>query len=164
VVGACVQVSKDRNQGTFDCFVLAQNWWWWIEFLQLDKAVTKPRTEEKLGDGTFARKTLIIYFINFFLLFLVLGFEFRTSLLLGTLVLGPWLQSALFALVILEIDYCFLPKPIWTVILLFYASHCSWDERHMPPHPAFFPLRWGLVNFCKLAWNHDPLDLSLPSS
>jgi hypothetical protein len=39
-----------------------------------------------------------------------------------------------------------------TVILLFYASHCS-CKRHMPLHPAFFHWDWGGVSltFC-LVW------------
>jgi hypothetical protein len=31
--------------------------------------------------------------------------------------------------------------------------------------PIFFPLRWTFENFLpRVAWNHDPPDLSLPSS
>jgi hypothetical protein len=36
----------------------------------------------------------------------------------------------LFYLVILEIGSFFLPRPAWTVIVLFYASH-HWNEWHM---------------------------------
>jgi hypothetical protein len=33
-----------------------------------------------------------------------------------------------FALVIFEIKFHFVPRPAWTMILLFYASHHSWDD------------------------------------
>jgi hypothetical protein len=45
--------------------------------------------------------------------------------------------SIYFALVILKIGFCFLPRPAWTSILLFYTSYCSGNDRHMPPCPAF---------------------------
>jgi hypothetical protein len=34
----------------------------------------------------------------------------------------------------LEIGSHFLPRPIWTMILLVYAFLCSWDDRPAPPH------------------------------
>jgi hypothetical protein len=36
-----------------------------------------------------------------------------------------------------------LPRPAWTKILLFYASHWSWDDRCAPLGLNFFLLRWG---------------------
>jgi hypothetical protein len=56
--------------------------------------------------------------------------------------------SALFVLAVLEIGSCILPKPTWTVILLFYIFLCSWDDRCIPPCLAsFFSLWWGLKDF-----------------
>jgi hypothetical protein len=34
-------------------------------------------------------------------------------------------------LVILETGSCSVPMLAWTVILLFYTSHHSWNDRHM---------------------------------
>jgi hypothetical protein len=89
---------------------------------------------------------------------------------------------ALFSLVILETDSPLLLRPGWTSILLFYTSCHHWDDRHIPPCPAFFHWRWGFTNSSgmepqpfqsqppyrcvppcpSIGW--DPLDLSLPSS
>jgi hypothetical protein len=114
------------------------------------------------------------------------------------------MPPALFALVTLETGSCFWPRPVWTTILLFSASHCSWDDRCASiTMPSFFLLTWGFTNFflpgleprssnlsflqslgwqihtttsnCWLRWglmnclprlvlNHNPPDLSLPSS
>jgi hypothetical protein len=46
--------------------------------------------------------------------------------------------SSPFALVILEIGSCFLPRPAWTSILLFYISQGSCDDRCVSPCPTFF--------------------------
>jgi hypothetical protein len=40
----------------------------------------------------------------------------------------------------LKIGSRFLPRLAWTRILLFYASHHSWDDRCEISHSAFFPL------------------------
>jgi hypothetical protein len=32
----------------------------------------------------------------------------------------------------------FLPRQVWTMILLFYPSSSSWDDRCVPPCIAFF--------------------------
>jgi hypothetical protein len=58
-----------------------------------------------------------------------------------------------------------LPRPVWTLILLFSASRCNWDDRCMPPCPAFF-CRDGVSEtfWPRLAWNCDPTDLGLPCS
>jgi hypothetical protein len=45
----------------------------------------------------------------------------------------------------------------WTMTLLFYASHYCWDERRVPPHPAF--LHWDGIPktfLPRLAPNCDP--------
>jgi hypothetical protein len=68
--------------------------------------------------------------------------------------------ATLFALVILEIWSYFLPRPPWTVILLFYASFGHWDDRCMPPWLDFF--HWGSSS--SLAQNHNPPNLSFPHS
>jgi hypothetical protein len=39
----------------------------------------------------------------------------------------------------------------------------SWDDRCTTPHPAFYWLRWGLMNFLpRLALNHNSPNLYLP--
>jgi hypothetical protein len=65
----------------------------------------------------------------------------------------------------LEIGSFFLPRTAWTLIFLSYFSHWHWDDK-VPPHPAFFPLRWVLSNcfWPGLALNFNPLHFSLPSS
>jgi hypothetical protein len=41
----------------------------------------------------------------------------------------------------------------------------SWNDRGIPPCPAFYWLRWGLANFLsRLASNLDPPNVFLPSS
>jgi hypothetical protein len=54
-----------------------------------------------------------LYFIYLFLV--VLGFELRARQVLYHLNISP----DLFALVILEIGSCSLPRPAWTIIFLF---------------------------------------------
>jgi hypothetical protein len=62
-----------------------------------------------------------------------LEFEVRSLHLPGTHSMA-WVTSlAFFALVILEIECCFLPRLAWTAVLLFYASCHCWDDRHMLP-------------------------------
>jgi hypothetical protein len=61
-----------------------------------------------------------------------------------------------------------LPRLAWAAIL-FYASCCSWDDRHVPPCPAFFAVEMEVSQFLffftpKLAWNFDLPNLSLPQS
>jgi hypothetical protein len=48
--------------------------------------------------------------------------------------------SSPFALVILEIGSHFSPRWAWTMNLLFYASHHSWDDRCIALYPPFFLL------------------------
>jgi hypothetical protein len=79
----------------------------------------------------------------------VLGFELSASCLLGRCSTAWAIPSALFALVCLETGSYFLPRQAWTLILLFYTSHCSWDDRHTPP--SCYWLRWDLRNF-SLCW------------
>jgi hypothetical protein len=68
------------------------------------------------------------HFPQFWLFFLaVLEFELRASCLQGRCSTTSITPSDLFALVILEIGSCFLARPAWTVILLYYASGPYWD-------------------------------------
>jgi hypothetical protein len=67
-----------------------------------------------------------------------------------------------FALVFLEIASWFLPILSWTTIILFYTSHHCWDDRCLPPCPAFSVELGSCEIFLpRLAWNHDPPKLSL---
>jgi hypothetical protein len=81
----------------------------------------------------------------------VLGLELRVLHLLGR-ISSAWITpSALLTLVILEMGSSILFRPAWTVTLPCYASHCSCDDRYIPP--CFFPLRWGLVSsLLRMAW------------
>jgi hypothetical protein len=55
----------------------------------------------------------------------------------------------------------FFAQSSWTVVLLFHASHCSWDDRNTTT-PSFFLLRWGPKFFLTgLAWKHYVRNLSL---
>jgi hypothetical protein len=64
----------------------------------------------------------------------------------------------------LEIRSWFLPRPAWTMILLFYASCHCWNDKNMPPHSTFILWDGGLPNFFALAvLNHDPPHLSIPN-
>jgi hypothetical protein len=76
------------------------------------------------------------------------------------------MAPALFALVILEIGSCFLPRVTWTAVFLFYASCCSWDDGCVPLYPVFFSVEMGVSQTLLpvLAWNCDPSPLSLPCS
>jgi hypothetical protein len=60
------------------------------------------------------------------------------------------MPPVLVASVTLEIGSCFC-QATWTAVLLSYTFCHDWDDRHLPLHPAFFPLRWGLTNFF-LVW------------
>jgi hypothetical protein len=94
-----------------------------------------------------------------FFLVVVLRFELR-ALCLQVLYMPP----ALFALVILEIGSCFLPRPV-TVILLFYTSHCSWDDRNTLHAQLFFCWDEVLYTFLpRLVWNSSPSNLCIPVS
>jgi hypothetical protein len=54
----------------------------------------------------------------------------------------------------------FLPSPAWTTVL-FYAYHCSWDDRSRPPYPGFSS-EMGSQEFIFCPdW---PGNISLPSS
>jgi hypothetical protein len=65
-------------------------------------------------------------------------------------------SPVLFALVIFQIgSWIFLLRPAWTAVLYFHISH-SWDDKHVPTHPAFL-LNWSLANVLPgLAFNCDP--------
>jgi hypothetical protein len=58
----------------------------------------------------------------FFFLVVVLGFELRALYLLGRSSTAGTMPPALFALIILDIGSCFLPRPAWTSIFLCYTS------------------------------------------
>jgi hypothetical protein len=70
----------------------------------------------------------------------------------------------IFALVIFEIGFRFMPGPAWTLILLFVFPAYSWNDRHRSPQPSH-QLTQGLLNFLSpLASNCDPPNLRLLSS
>jgi hypothetical protein len=94
--------------------------------------------------------------------FVVLGFELR-GFTIGrqALHLLSHAPPARFALVILEIGSCFLPRLAWTTILLLYASCYSWDVRHVSPHPTFFCWDGVLWTFC-LDWPQNVIFQSQP--
>jgi hypothetical protein len=83
----------------------------------------------------------------FFLL--VPEFKLRTSQLLGRLSIS-WSTAPVFlAVVTLEIGSSFLLRLVQTLILLFYASHCSWEDRHTY-HAQLFSFEMGVSQtfFC----------------
>jgi hypothetical protein len=49
---------------------------------------------------------------------------------------------ALFVLVILKTSLIFAQDGLDSSYPV-YVSHCSWDDRHMPPRPIFFPVEKG---------------------
>jgi hypothetical protein len=107
--------------------------------------------------------------LSFFFVFIylgVLGFELRASHLVVRHCTAWATLPAFFAPVILEIKSCFLHRWAWTEILLFLASHCHWDDGWVPPCTIFFCSDRVLQIFFlpRLAWNHDPPNLSLPYS
>jgi hypothetical protein len=55
---------------------------------------------------------------------------------------------ALFALIVLEIGSHFLPRPAWPMILLYYDSCCSWNDRSVPPYQAFVTI----IEMSHFAW------------
>jgi putative effector of murein hydrolase LrgA (UPF0299 family) len=59
---------------------------------------------------------------------------------------------------VFEMGSQFMPRPVWTVILLFVLVYTT--------APRFFWLRWGLANFFLpgLALDFNPPDLSLSCS
>jgi hypothetical protein len=73
----------------------------------------------------------------FFFWWQLLGFQLRALCLLSWHSTTWTKPPALFALVILEIGFCFLCPGVWTLIFLFYSSHHCWRNRHTPPYPAF---------------------------
>jgi hypothetical protein len=68
---------------------------------------------------------------------LVLEFELSISYLPDRPFVAKAMPPSLFTQIILEIESCiFLLRMTWTMILLFYASHQSCDNRHAPLHLA----------------------------
>jgi hypothetical protein len=63
----------------------------------------------------------------------VLRLEFGVLHLVGRHSTTWSIPPALCAVVILEIEYYFLPRPVWISILLFYISCHTWDDKHVPP-------------------------------
>jgi hypothetical protein len=68
----------------------------------------------------------------------VQGIELRASSLPGRCSTAWATLLVFFALIILEIGSCVLPRLAWIGILLFKAPCHSWDGRHKPPHTALF--------------------------
>jgi hypothetical protein len=64
--------------------------------------------------------------LDFF--FMVLGFELRASCLLLQALYGVSHAPSPFALVTFEIGSCFLPKPAWTMTLLFGWVTGTWHH------------------------------------
>jgi hypothetical protein len=60
----------------------------------------------------------------------------------GTLLLEPYIQTH-FTLVNLEIGSCFLSRPAWTLILLFYAFCSLWNDKACATLPNFFSIEIG---------------------
>jgi hypothetical protein len=61
----------------------------------------------------------------------------------------------------LEIGLAFFPWLAWTAVLLFYISHCGWDDRHMLPQADFSVEMGSCELLFRLASNCDLPDLSL---
>jgi hypothetical protein len=81
-----------------------------------------------------------VVFVVLFCL-IVLKCKLRASCSLGRHSTSWVTTPVLFALLVLEIGSCFLPRLTWTTVHLFYASFC-----HLDATPSFFPLRWYLTN------------------
>jgi hypothetical protein len=67
----------------------------------------------------------IFIFLSFFFSFAVLGFEFRTLLLLGSYSTIWATPTALFMLVIFELGSHFTSRPAWTAVLLLVLPHIT---------------------------------------
>jgi hypothetical protein len=54
------------------------------------------------------------------------------------------------------------PRLVWTTVLLYWASHHSWDDRLHDPAQIFSAMMWSYkLVLPGLAWNHNPPNLSL---
>jgi hypothetical protein len=73
----------------------------------------------------------------FFFLMMVLGSKLSASYLLGRCSTALATPLPLFAVVVLGVGSCFLSRLAWTAVLVYVSCH-SWDDRCVPPHPAFF--------------------------
>jgi hypothetical protein len=83
---------------------------------------------------------------------MLLEFELSALCLLGRHSASWAIPPILFALVAFEIGFCFLPGSAWTLIFLFYVFLHSWDDRYMPPYPAFSVEMGICVLFFCLSW------------
>jgi hypothetical protein len=77
-----------------------------------------------------------------------LAFELRALHLLSRHSTAWATPPTLFTLRVLETESRFLPRLAWSVVLRFYASHCNWDDKWAPPHPAVFHWDGVLRTFC----------------
>jgi hypothetical protein len=66
-------------------------------------------------------------------------------------------------LIHLETESCFLPRPAWTMILLFCASHHQQDNWCTPPCTACFLLD-GVFFWPNMVWNPETPDHTFLSS
>jgi hypothetical protein len=116
--------------------------------------------------GLYLSPVWVLYLL---LLFVILGFGggvcWYCSLCLQGWYSTIWaIPPTLYALFIFRDGAHFLPRPAWTVILLFYTSWCNQDDRHVPPCSTFF-LLISVVSQTfspELAPKHNPPDPNLP--
>jgi hypothetical protein len=93
----------------------------------------------------------------------VVGFKLRALCLLGRHSTAWATPLALFALIILEIGSCFLPRAAWTMILLFFCVPLSLGWQVCATTKGFFSPRWGTASF---PWGNQgwPETIILPIS
>jgi hypothetical protein len=75
--------------------------------------------------------------VSVFVSLAVLGFECRSLQFLGRNSTA-WAVPPVFFVLVILIRSHFFPRPVWSMIFLFYTSQHHWDDRHEPPHPAFY--------------------------
>jgi hypothetical protein len=114
----------------------------WILFLYLFLRVEgKQRKSEEVEENNYNNRNNLTKVL---FKWRVQGFELRALYLVGRCFTTEAMPPALFTLVILDMGSRFLPKPAWTRILLYYASHLAWDNRHTPLCP---PIGWDGVSW-----------------
>jgi cation transport ATPase len=89
--------------------------------------------------------TLLVLFSLFLA---VLGFELSVLHFPGRCTTVWVTPSVLFSVAVLVIGFPFLPRPAWTVILLFYASWCCWVGRQVSYTQLFSILIGSHKLFC----------------